>query len=166
MQASDMESLTRTIQIKEDLIKVREHALLGQLLLQRLQRNPFFPICPSTSLCSLNGKISGTKLQACCGSCVWVPLLKQGVSSEHRGYLFGDGIASGLPASLLLGPEGKDPKPQEGRYLASCSSCTKNPSSRALQTERAVSLLSSCPRQLSVFNSHWVHWYFLDLGLH
>lgn len=42
MQASDIESLTRTIQIKEDLIKVRERAVLGQFCLGRLQMSLFF----------------------------------------------------------------------------------------------------------------------------
>lgn len=43
VQASDIESLTRTIQIKEDLIKVRYCARLGQFHLGRLQRSLFIP---------------------------------------------------------------------------------------------------------------------------
>lgn len=43
MQASDIESLTRTIQMKEDLIKVRCCARLGEFHLGRLQRSLSIP---------------------------------------------------------------------------------------------------------------------------
>lgn len=43
MQASDIESLTRTIQMKEDLIKVRCCAGLGEFPLGMLQRSLFVP---------------------------------------------------------------------------------------------------------------------------
>lgn len=43
VQASDIESLTRTIQMKEDLIKVRCCARLGEFHLGRLQRSLFVP---------------------------------------------------------------------------------------------------------------------------